>query len=64
MWPVREKWKMYSETITYEALLLLNCRMSAFFLYESETDELKLHSLQDKSGSLSVEETLNQRTAF
>ena len=47
------------ETITYEALLLLNCSMSAFFLYESENDELKLHSLQDKSGSLSVEETLS-----
>ena len=47
------------ETITYEALLLLNCSMSAFFLYESETDELKLHSLQDESGSLSLEETLS-----
>ncbi len=47
------------ESITREALLLLDCSMSAFFLYESETDELKLNSLQDKSGSLYHEETLN-----
>tara|TARA_B100000035_G_scaffold4812_2_gene4307 strand:- start:144 stop:1853 length:1710 start_codon:yes stop_codon:yes gene_type:complete len=47
------------ESITREALLLLDCSMSAFFLYESETDELKLHSLQDKTGSLAHEETLN-----
>lgn len=47
------------ESITREALLLLDCSMSAFFLYESETDELKLHSLQDKTGSLTHEETLN-----
>ncbi|MGB0355770.1 MAG: GAF domain-containing protein [Opitutales bacterium] len=47
------------ESITREALLLLDCSMSAFFLYESETDELKLHSLQDKTGTLVHEETLN-----
>jgi signal transduction histidine kinase len=47
------------ESITREALLLLDCSMSAFFLYESETDELKLHSLQDKTGTLAHEETLN-----
>ena len=47
------------ESITREALLLLDCTMSAFFLYESEVDELKLHSLQDKGGSLSHEETLS-----
>ena len=46
------------ESITREALLLLDCSMSAFFLYESDTDKLKLHSLQDKSGSLSHQETL------
>jgi len=40
------------ESITREALLLLYCSMSAFFLYEAESDELKLHSLQDTSGSL------------
>ena len=47
------------ESITREALLLLDCTMSAFFLYESEVDELKLHSLQDKGGTLSHEETLS-----
>ena len=47
------------ESITREALLLLDCSMSAFFLYEAESDELKLHSLQDTSGSLSHEETLS-----
>ena len=46
-------------TITREALLLLDCRMSAFFLYESEADELRLHSLQDDQGSLSHTEILN-----
>ena len=35
-----------------EKPLLLDCNISAFFLYESETDELKLHSLQDKTGTL------------
>ena len=45
-------------TITREALLLLDCRMSAFFLYESEADELRLHSLQDDQGSLSHTEIL------
>lgn len=47
------------ESITREALLLLDCSMSAFFLYESESDELKLYSLQDNSGTLSHEETLS-----
>lgn len=47
------------ESITREALLLLDCTMSAFFLYESESDELRLHSLQDKEGTLSHEETLS-----
>ncbi|MEC7802237.1 MAG: GAF domain-containing protein [Verrucomicrobiota bacterium] len=46
-------------TITREALLLLDCRISAFFLYESEADELRLHSLQDDQGSLSHTEILN-----
>jgi len=47
------------ESITREALLLLDCSMSAFFLYESESDELKLYSLQDNSGTLSHDETLS-----
>ena len=46
-------------TITREALLLLDCSMSAFFLYESEADELRLHSLQDDQGSLAHSEVLN-----
>jgi signal transduction histidine kinase len=46
------------ESITHEALLLLDCTMSAFFLYEAEVDELRLYSLQDKSGTLSHEEVL------
>ena len=47
------------ESITREALLLLDCSMSAFFLYEAEKDKLKLYSLQDKSGTLVHEETLS-----
>ena len=47
------------ESITREALLLLDCSLTAFFLYESESDELKLHSLQDRKGRISHEETLN-----
>lgn len=47
------------ESITREALLLLDCSMSAFFLYEAERDKLKLYSLQDKSGALVHEETLS-----
>ena len=47
------------ESITREALLLLDCSMSAFFLYEAERDKLKLYSLQDKSGTLVHEETLS-----
>ena len=46
------------ESITREALLLLDCSMSAFFLYESDTDKLKLNSLQDKSGPIFHQETL------
>ena len=35
------------QTITREALLLFDCRLSALFLYDDEKDLLKLHSLQD-----------------
>lgn len=45
-------------TITREALLLLGCKLSAFFLYNEEDDMLRLHSLQDESGSRSYEESL------
>jgi signal transduction histidine kinase len=46
-------------TITREALLLLNCKLSAFFLYNKEEDLLNLHSLQDRNGSRSYEESLS-----
>ena len=45
-------------TITREALLLLGCKLSAFFLYNEEEDMLRLHSLQDETGSRSYEESL------
>ena len=46
-------------TITREALLLLDCKLSAFFLYNKEEDLLNLHSLQDRNGSRSYEESLS-----
>lgn len=46
------------QTITREALLLLNCRLSAFFLYDEEQDLLILHSMQDDQGSRSHKEVL------
>ena len=45
-------------TITREALLLLGCKLSAFFLYNEKEDMLLLHSLEDESGSRSYEESL------
>lgn len=45
-------------TITREALLLLDCKISAFFLYNEEEDLLHLHSLQDREGSRSFKESL------
>ncbi len=46
------------ESITREAILLLDCRLSAFFLYDSETDLLKLHSVQNEYGPFEYKETL------
>lgn len=46
------------ESITREALLLLDCRFSAFFLYDREKDLLNLHSLQNESGSFPYQEIL------
>ncbi len=46
------------ESITREALLLLDCKLSAFFLYDAEKDYLRLHSLQNENGSLPYEEDL------
>jgi signal transduction histidine kinase len=45
-------------TITREALLLLDCKLSAFFIYSAEEDLLHLHSLQDREGSRSMKESL------
>ena len=45
-------------TITREALSLLDCKLSAFFLYNKEQDLLNLYSLQDRNGSRSYEESL------
>ena len=47
------------QTITREALLLMDCRLSAFFLYDREKDLLNLHSLQDGNGPRSYDESLN-----
>ena len=46
------------ESITREALLLLGCRFSAFFLYDPENDLLNLHSLQNEEGSFPYDEIL------
>ena len=46
------------ESITREAILLLDCRLSAFFLYDSEADVLKLHSVQNEYGPFEYKETL------
>ena len=46
------------QTITREALLLFNCQLSAFFLYDQEKDLLNLHSMQDAQGVRSYEEVL------
>ena len=45
-------------TITREALLLLDCKLSAFFLYDEQKDLLLLHSLQDQNGARLMEESL------
>lgn len=45
-------------TITREALLLLDCKLSAFFIYSAEDDLLHLHSLQDCEGPRSMKESL------
>ena len=46
-------------TINREALLLLDCKLSAFFLYSKEEDLLHLNSLQDREGSRSFSESLS-----
>jgi len=46
-------------TISHEGLLLLGCRLSAFFLYDEKQDLLSLQCLHDSDGLRSYEETLN-----
>ena len=45
-------------TISREGLLLLSCRLSAFFLYDEKQDLLHLQCLQDEKGLRNYEETL------
>ena len=46
------------ETISREGLLLLGCRLSAFFLYDEKEDVLQLQTLQDRNGACSYQEIL------
>ena len=46
------------KTISREGLLLLDCRLSAFFLYDAQKDLLHLHCLHDDQGTRSYEEAL------
>jgi signal transduction histidine kinase len=45
-------------TICQEGLLLLDCRLSAFFLYDEKQNLLKLQCLQDLKGTRRYDETL------
>ncbi len=45
-------------TISREGLLLLGCRLSAFFLYDAKEDLLHLQSLQDENGPREYQEEL------
>ena len=45
-------------TISREGLQLLDCRLSAFFLYDAKKDLLHLHCLHDDQGARSYVETL------
>ena len=45
-------------TISREGLLLLSCRLSAFFLYDEKQDLLHLQCLHDEKGLRNYEETL------
>ncbi len=55
----KREWKEVLRTITREALLILDCNLSAFFLYDKEEDLLNLHSLQDRNGSRFYDESLS-----
>ena len=45
-------------TISREGILLLGCRLSAFFLYDKKDDLLHLQSLQDENGPREYQEVL------
>ena len=45
-------------TISREGILLLGCRLSAFFLYDKKDDLLHLQSLQDENGPRDYQEVL------
>ena len=45
-------------TISREGILLLGCRLSAFFLYDKKDDLLHLQSLQDENGPREYQEIL------
>jgi len=52
------KFDQVLETISREGLLLLGCRLSAFFLYDQKEDVLQLQCLQDANGIRSYDEEL------
>ena len=54
----KRKFDEVLNTISREGLLLLDCRLSAFFLYDQKQDLLHLQSLQDKNGPRSYHEAL------
>ncbi len=52
------KFDQVLETISREGLLLLGCRLSAFFLYDQKEDILQLQCLQDDKGIRKYNEEL------
>ncbi len=52
------KFDQVLETISREGLLLLGCRLSAFFLYDQKQDILQLQCLQDGKGIRNYNEEL------
>ena len=54
----KRKFDEVLNTISREGLLLLDCRLSAFFLYDQKQDLLHLQSLHDKNGPRSYHEAL------
>jgi signal transduction histidine kinase/putative methionine-R-sulfoxide reductase with GAF domain len=54
----KRKFDEVLNTISREGLFLLDCRLSAFFLYDQKQDLLHLQSLHDKNGPRSYHEAL------